>query len=239
MFLTVVYRILSINKYLIMMENMTEKQTWILGIVGGFSLLYLTKKYFAGGVCKIRKDLSGKVAIITGGNTGIGKATAKQLVEMGCLVIIGARDSNKNKATTDELNSLKKGEAIAFQLDLSKRDSIDEFCIKVKNVLRGRPINYLINNSGTIMVKNHTKTAEGAEIQMGVNHLGHFLLTYSLWKELKEAGNPRIINVSSGAHVWRSQICHINFDDLGFERDPYSPVAAYSRSKKANILFTK
>lgn len=74
---------------------------------------------------------------------------------------------------------------------------------------------------------------------MGVNHLGHFLLTYLLWKELKKAGNPRIINISSGAHKWKSQLCQINFDDLAFERDPYSPTAAYSRSKKANVLFAK
>ena len=89
------------------------------------------------------------------------------------------------------------------------------------------------------MLPNHTKAEGGAEIQMGVNHLGHFLLTYLLWPELKKAENPRIINVSSRAHIRKSRNCQINFDDLGFELETYSPGAAYSRSKKANILFTK
>ena len=74
---------------------------------------------------------------------------------------------------------------------------------------------------------------------MAVNHLGHFLLTHLLWNQVKEAENPRIINVSSLAHVRNEDIKQIKFDDLGFDQDPYDPRAAYSRSKKANILFTK
>ena len=81
-------------------------------------------------------------------------------------------------------------------------------------------------------------THNGFEMQMGVNHLGHFYLTYLLWDHIKKAGSPRIINVSSLAHKERFESSKINFDDINFEKG-YGSYLAYSRSKKANILFSK
>ena len=81
-------------------------------------------------------------------------------------------------------------------------------------------------------------TKNGFEMQMGVNHLGHFYLTYLLWAQIKEAGNPRIINVSSLAHKERFSNSRIDFDDINFEKG-YGSYLAYSRSKKANVLFAK
>lgn len=81
-------------------------------------------------------------------------------------------------------------------------------------------------------------TKLGFEMQIGINHFGHFYLTKLLWPELKQAGNPRIINVSSLAHKERFSRSRIDFEDIGFEKN-YTPYLAYSRSKKANILFTK
>lgn len=138
--------------------ELTLQQKWLIGVAAGVSFLLILKKYFAGGQCTIEKNLGGKVAVITGGNTGIGKETARKLVEMGCDVIIGARDKQKNQRTVNEFLNLKKGDIVAFHLDLSKKESIEEFVDQVRHHLGDRSIDYLINNAGVMMIPSHKKT---------------------------------------------------------------------------------
>jgi NAD(P)-dependent dehydrogenase (short-subunit alcohol dehydrogenase family) len=82
-------------------------------------------------------------------------------------------------------------------------------------------------------------TKDNHEMQIGINHFGHFYLTYLLWDKLKQSGNPRIVNVSSSAHMSINKSYDIDFSNIHYQNGSYSPYAAYSHSKKANILFTK
>lgn len=202
------------------------------------AVLYGIKKYFGGNHCYIKGDLTGKVAVITGGNTGIGKETARKLAQLGCDVIFGARDEKKNRETQAEIQKKAKGAVTCFNLDLAKKESIEDFMREVMQCLNGRPLNFLINNAGVMAIPTRKTTSDGFEMQMGVNHLGHFYLTNLLWGVLKASENPRIINVSSSAHKTRFKGSDIDFKDMNFEKG-YTGLKAYSRSKKANIMFTK
>ena len=166
----------------------------------GITLLSGLKKFFAGGRCFIEKDLSGYTAVVTGGNTGIGKETCRKLGDLGCLVIFGARDTDKNNETVAELSKTAKGKVIGLRLDLSDKNSILEFSKEVKIRLEGRGLNFLVNNAGIMAIPERKLTRDGVEMQIGVNHFGHFYLTSLLWEKLKVTANPRIINVSSIAH---------------------------------------
>ncbi len=101
-----------------------------LGIAA--SVIYGLRRFFAGGWCHIQKDMTGKNIVITGGNTGIGKETARRLVELGANVYIGARDEKKNKETVDELSKIKKGKIISFNLDLADKASIQVFADEIR-----------------------------------------------------------------------------------------------------------
>lgn len=88
-------------------------------------------------------------------------------------------------------------------------------------------------------ILDHRTTKDNLEMQIGINHFGHFYLTHLLWEKLKQAGNPRIVNVSSSAHMSMTKSHDIDFSNLNYQNGGYNPYAAYSHSKKANILFTK
>ena len=103
--------------------------------------------------------------------------------------------------------------------------------------MEGRGLNFLINNAGIMAIPERKTTRDGFEMQIGVNHFGHFYLTHLLWKHLKAVDSPRIINVSSMAHRHPGKGSDINLEDINFEND-YEAWQAYSRSKKANIIFT-
>ena len=202
-----------------------------LAAVAGVSL-YLVKKYFGGGVCHSKARLDGKTAIVTGANTGIGLETAVDFAQRNGRVILACRSREKGE-TAAELVKRRSGNnnVVFMQLDLASLDSVRNFATSVLD--KEAHIDILVNNAG-VMACPYMKTADGFEMQFGVNHLGHFLLTNLLLDRLKEAPSARIINVSSSAHK-RGKI---NFDDLNFTHN-YSAFGAYAQSKLANVLFTR
>lgn len=176
--------------------------------------------------------LDGKTVVITGANTGIGKETAIDLAKRGARVIMACRDMERGQAALKEVVENSANENVAcMKLDLSDTKSIREFA---DNINKGEErLDILLNNAG-VMVCPYGKTADGFEMQIGVNHMGHFLLTYLLMDLIKKSAPARIINVSSMAHLVGS----INLEDINSEKS-YDKSRAYSQSKLANVLFTR
>ncbi|WP_108125570.1 SDR family NAD(P)-dependent oxidoreductase [Saccharospirillum mangrovi] len=170
-------------------------------------------------------DLSGKVAIVTGGYSGIGLETSKALAEAGATVIVPARNVDKAQQALHGLPRVQ-----VTPLDLIDPTSIQAF---VERVLAEHPaIHLLINNAGYIgLTLQHD--ARGYEAQFATNHLGHFQLTAQLWPALVR-GQARVVTVSSCGHAASA----IDFDDLHFDHKDYDPMAAYGQSKTANALFS-
>ncbi|XP_029935533.1 retinol dehydrogenase 12 [Myripristis murdjan] len=176
--------------------------------------------------------LDGRTAIVTGANTGIGKETAKDLAGRGARVIMACRDTVKGEqAARDIMREVKGAKVVARQLDLADTKSICQFAENIYNTEKA--LHYLINNAGVAMCPYST-TADGYEMQFGVNHLGHFFLTFLLLDLLKHSAPSRVINVASGAHAMGK----IQFEDLCNEKN-YHPIKAYAQSKLANVLFTR
>jgi NAD(P)-dependent dehydrogenase (short-subunit alcohol dehydrogenase family) len=165
-------------------------------------------------------DLTGRNVIVTGANSGIGRAAAHQLAGAGARVTLAVRDTDKGSAAAASM----PGETEVRELDLASLDSVRELAADWDG-----EIDLLINNAG-VMIPPLSRTAEGFELQFGTNHLGHFALTNLLLEQV----SGRVVTVSSMAH--RSG--RIDFDDLNWERKPYSGWRAYSQSKLANLLFT-
>ncbi|MBP2334923.1 NAD(P)-dependent dehydrogenase (short-subunit alcohol dehydrogenase family) [Saccharothrix coeruleofusca] len=166
-------------------------------------------------------DQTGRTAIITGGSSGIGKATAMALAAKGARVILAVRDQNRGRAAAAEMGGL----AESRPLDLGSLASVREFADTVD-----APVDYLINNAGS-MTSTLRHTADGFESQFGTNHLGHFALTNLLLGRVTR----RVITVSSTNY----RNAHIDFEDLQWQRRPYRPFGAYGQTKLANLLFTR
>ncbi|XP_059191968.1 retinol dehydrogenase 11-like isoform X1 [Centropristis striata] len=168
-------------------------------VVTGTGLaLFSVKKWTAGGVCHSKVMLDGKTVLITGGNTGIGKETAVDLARRGAKVILACRDMDRaNKAAEEVKKRSGNDNVVVKKLDLASLESVRQLA---KDVLASeKRLDILINNAG-IMSCPKWQTAEGFEMQFGVNHLGHFLLTSCLLDLLKKSAPSRIVNVSSLAH---------------------------------------
>jgi NAD(P)-dependent dehydrogenase (short-subunit alcohol dehydrogenase family) len=165
-------------------------------------------------------DLTGRNVIVTGANSGIGRAAASRLAGAGARVTLAVRDTDKGQAAAASM----PGETEVRELDLASLDSVRAFAAGCDG-----EIDLLINNAG-VMIPPLSRTAEGFELQFGTNHLGHFALTNLLLEQI----TGRVVTVSSMAH--RSG--RIDFDDLNWERKPYSGWRAYGQSKLANLLFT-
>ncbi|NXL45122.1 RDH12 dehydrogenase, partial [Podilymbus podiceps] len=189
------------------------------------------RRYVAGGQCKSAARLEGKVVIVTGANTGIGKETARELARRG-KVIAACRDVAKAEAAASEIRAeTGNQQVIVKKLDLADTKSIREFAEKF--LAEEKELHILINNAG-VMLCPYSKTVDGFEMHLGVNHLGHFLLTFLLLERLKQSAPARIVNVSSLAHHGG----RIRFHDLHGEKS-YNRGLAYCHSKLANVLFTR
>ena len=181
-------------------------------------------------------DLTGKIAVVTGGNSGIGKETANELAGMGATVVIAARNPAKAAAAVDEIHTRTgAGDRVTtLPIDLasfaSARAFVDSFTQTHDR------LDILVNNAGLIL-RNKTLTVDGHESTFQVNHLSHFLLTNALRPHLERAAPARVVNVSSAAHAAARKGLH--FDDLDFEHRRYSGWQQYCNTKLMNVLFTR
>ncbi|MER6184579.1 oxidoreductase [Streptomyces sp. NPDC001652] len=166
-------------------------------------------------------DLTGRTAVITGANSGIGLTAAAALAGAGARVVFAVRDPRRGEAAARTVS----GSVEVRRLDLADLSSVREFAAAWDG-----PLDLLINNAGVMMVPEQ-RTPDGFEMQFGTNHLGHFALTNLLLPYLTD----RVVTVSSGAHRWGN--ARIRFDDLNWTTG-YHPNQAYAQSKLANLLFT-
>ena len=174
----------------------------------------------------------GRLAVVTGANTGLGFETAQVLAARGASVVLAVRDAEKGKAAAARIAGTAPGANVTVQpLDLTSLDSIRATAAELR--ARHPRIDLLINNAGVMFTPKQT-TSDGFELQFGTNHLGHFALTGLLLEQMLPVPDSRVVTVSSIMHRVRARI---NFDDLRGERS-YSRVAAYSQSKLANLMFT-
>lgn len=173
--------------------------------------------------------------LITGGNAGIGKATAITLTQKGAKVIIACRNETKAKQAILDIKKAAGSESVDYLVcDLSSFASIKSCAENYLN--KFGQIDVLVNNAG-LFTNTLQLTKEGFELQFGVNHLGHFLLTHLLLDALQKSDAPRILNVSSGAHYGGKINMQSFKGELGAEK--YKGMLAYQQSKLANVLFTK
>lgn len=170
-------------------------------------------------------DLTGRIVIVTGGNTGIGLETTKTLAQAGATVIVPARDVEKAKRNLEGIALVE-----IEPMDLMVTTSIDAFA---QNFLdSGRPLHLLVNNAGIMWVPLR-HDSRGVESQLATNYLAQFQLTARLWPALKQANGARVINVSSHGH----QFGTFDFDDPNFQHREYETLQAYGQSKTASNLF--
>lgn len=174
-------------------------------------------------------DLSGKLAVITGGAAGLGRETARVLALAGADVVIGARSKEVLRTAVEDLNSHKKGKVTGIEIDLLNLDSVQEFARHV--IGSGRPVDLLILNAA-VMACPLARNSKGIEHHFATNFIGHALLTSALSKLLLASSSPRVITLSSTAH----QMSPVIFDDINFERRPYDAWDAYAQSKTATAL---
>src|SRR6266567_2511837 len=174
----------------------------------------------------------GRLAVVTGANTGLGFETARVLAARGASVVLAVRDTDKGKAAAARIAVTAPGATVTVQpLDLASLESIRAAAAELR--ARHPRIDLLVNNAGVMFPPKQT-TVDGFELQLGTNHLGHFALTGLLLEQMLPVPGSRVVTVSSLAHRLRARI---NFGDLQSERS-YRRVAAYGQSKLANLMFT-
>ena len=174
-----------------------------------------------------------KIILITGANAGIGKSTVKGLAQEGAKVIMACRKKEKGDLAKAEIERhYPKAKLEVIECNLASFHSVKNAASQILQSYQH--IDVLINNAG--LFSSHKKmTEDGVEMQFGVNHLGHFLLTKLLLPLIEKSSYPKIINVSSVAHLHGT----IDFDNLKDGKTPYNGLEAYAQSKLANVLFTR
>jgi NAD(P)-dependent dehydrogenase (short-subunit alcohol dehydrogenase family) len=175
-------------------------------------------------------DQTGRVALVTGANSGLGLSTARELARAGAAVILACRNPEKGVGAVEEIRSeLPEARVELVGLDLADLSSVRTVAEQFSEAQA--PLDLLVNNAG-VMAPAYSKTVDGFESQFGTNHLGHFALTGLLMDALLKRPDPRVVTVSSTAH----RMGQINFDDLQSEKG-YKRWSAYGQSKLANLLF--
>ena len=176
-------------------------------------------------------DLTGKRIVITGTSSGLGEESARALAAKGASVTMAARNPEKNQAAAERIRASVPGADLELRtLDLGSLESVRTFA---KEFLADHDrIDVLLNNAG-VMACPRGETADGFEMQLGTNHIGHFLLTVLLAPAIVAAAPSRVVTLSSGAHG----ICDVDLDDPWFERREYQAWDAYGQAKSANALF--
>ncbi|MCA1271048.1 SDR family oxidoreductase [Streptomyces sp. 7G] len=178
-------------------------------------------------------DQTGKLAIITGANSGTGKEAARKLAAAGANVIMAVRTASKGETAREEILAHHPGANIEVRrIDLADLTSVETFAHSV--IGDGRPVDILLNNAGVMFPPVRHETADGFELQMGSNYLGPFALTLRLLPVLLKARAPRVVTMSSGMAARGT----IDFEDLNWTKS-YNPTAAYSRSKLADLLLSQ
>ncbi|KAA0101969.1 SDR family NAD(P)-dependent oxidoreductase [Mycolicibacterium sp. P1-18] len=172
-------------------------------------------------------DQSGRIAVITGANTGLGYETAAALAARGAHVVLAVRNVEKGKQAAARIG----GDVSVVELDLTSLASVRTAADEIKS--RFDHLDLLINNAG-VMTTPKSTTVDGFELQFGTNHLGHFAFTGLLVDHLADVPGARVVTVSSNGH---KMLADIHFDDLQWEHG-YNRMRAYSQSKLANLLFT-
>jgi NAD(P)-dependent dehydrogenase (short-subunit alcohol dehydrogenase family) len=175
-------------------------------------------------------DLTGKRVLVTGVSAGLGVETARALAAHGAQVVGAARDLSKAHIATEQVRSQAAhgGTLQLVQLDLASLESVRQCADGL--VAAGKPFDVIIANAG-IMACPKGETVDGFETQLGVNHLGHFVLVNRIASLLRRGS--RLVNLSSAGHRYAD----VDLDDPNFERSPYAEFVAYGRSKTANVLF--
>ncbi len=173
-------------------------------------------------------DQSGRTAVVTGANSGLGYVTARELARRGAQVVLACRSAERGVAAVDRLLREVPDADVEFRaLDLGDLASVRQFAAAYDSAR----LDLLINNAG-VMALPYRRTADGFETQFGVNHLGHFALTGLLLPRLLETPDARVVTVSSGLHA----LADLDIGDLNSERN-YRRWIAYARSKTANLVF--
>ena len=178
------------------------------------------------------ENLNGKVCLITGATSGIGKASAMQLASMGAEIVFVARNKEKAEKLKEALKASTGKDATSIIADLSSQEEVKRAAGEFLSL--NKPLHVLLNNAG-IVNTTRKETVDGFEEVFAVNHLAYYAFTVMLMNKLIENGPSRIVNVASSAHTF---IKELDFEDLQSKND-YKTMQAYGKSKLANILFTR
>jgi len=178
-------------------------------------------------------DQTGRTAIVTGGNSGIGYEAVKALAAAGATVVIASRDETRGaNAVSNIIGAVDRARVELLLLDLADLSSVKAFVARFLE--RHDRLDLLINNAGVMMPPERKETADGFELQFGTNHLGHFALTIELLSMLVKREGSRVVNVSSSAQGFG----HLDLDDLQWKKRKYDRMRSYGASKIANMLFS-
>jgi NAD(P)-dependent dehydrogenase (short-subunit alcohol dehydrogenase family) len=177
-------------------------------------------------------DQMGRTAVVTGATSGLGLETARALAGAGARVILAARDPAKGEAALNDIRASHRPAQVRFELiDLASLDSVRAFAERLQ--AQDLKLDLLVNNAGLMAIPTRHTTADGFEMQLGVNYIAHFALTRLLLPNLLATAKPRVVNLSSLAHAQGA----LDFDDMESVRR-YSPWTAYARSKLAMLMFS-
>jgi NAD(P)-dependent dehydrogenase (short-subunit alcohol dehydrogenase family) len=178
-------------------------------------------------------DLTGKLAVVTGSNSGLGLGLAARLADAGADVVMAIRNHTKGEAAAEQIRATVPDAKLTIKtLDLSSLASVAALGDELN--AEGRPIDILINNAGVMTPPDRDTTSDGFELQFGANHLGHFALTGHVLPLLRAAEASRVVSLSSMA----ARSGRMHFDDLQFENS-YAPMRAYGQSKLSNLIFAR